>query len=218
MYEIQFLNFKTKCPILFDVKPIKIPDETIATLEADRFRTTYQIDYSHPGKCAIYIEEYIVKGITQYYTQLYTFISAELMMPHSITSLKKNVFSTATKRAMECDSSQIQDHLQFADKSLNSQFINQECYMPRFKITIETDPKPMRPAEPSRCLAQYRPCTKKFEYIGKCGKRNAKHNNNCVLPWRTEYRDNINKIGQTIMKAKLHQAKKSIVPIWSLCK
>jgi len=185
-------------------------------LEADRFKTTYQIDYSHPGKCAIYIEEYIVKDII-YYSQLYIFISAELMTPHSIKILKK-ISSAATKRMIECDNSRPQvNGPQLAN---NSQFIPQECYVPRLKITIETDPQPpTRPSPPSRCLAEYRPCAKKFEYFGKCGKHKVK--NDCgqtVLPWRTEYRDNINRIGQTIMKAKLHQAKKALVPAWTLCK
>jgi len=192
------------------MKPIEIPDETIAMLEADRFKTTYQIDYSHPGKRAVYIEEYIIilHDITRNYMRINDAIINNVFK-------KKNLFSTATKRMVECENSRANGP-QFAN---NSQLITQQCYVPRLKITIETDPQPTRPSQPSRCLAEYRPCAKKFEYFGKCGKH--KHENDCgqsVAAWRTEYRDNINRIGQTIMKAKLHQAKKAIIPAWTLCK
>lgn len=47
---IQFLQLEIECPDFYKILEKELSDERPARVEADRMKTTYQIDYSDPGK------------------------------------------------------------------------------------------------------------------------------------------------------------------------
>ncbi|EZA57889.1 hypothetical protein X777_00991 [Ooceraea biroi] len=98
-----------------------------------------------------------------------------------------------------------------------------QCCIP-IRVTTEADCQPRYHPHSSRrnYNASYNgPSAKRYEYKRRNGSRRDKkcevvESRQTRMPaWRTEYQDNINKIGQTIMRTKLHHAKRPIVPVWT---
>ncbi|KAL6422232.1 hypothetical protein ACFW04_010913 [Cataglyphis niger] len=87
-----------------------------------------------------------------------------------------------------------------------------QCRMP-IKITIETDCPPHCHPFSSRINETRNDCKRKnASFRGKRCEISTKPH--APLPaWKTEYQDNINKIGQAIMRVKLHHAKKKTFPL-----
>lgn len=88
------------------------------------------------------------------------------------------------------------------------------CRMP-IKITIETDCPPHCHPSSSRVNASVK---HRQDYKLKNGSRRDKKceivNGQTSLPsWRSEYQDNISKIGHAIMRVKLHHAKRKAIPL-----
>lgn len=91
------------------------------------------------------------------------------------------------------------------EKALSSIKVDDlSCRLP-IKITIEADC-------PSRC-----PDVKKPDYRRKSELKRKKCEDRGKVarlqPWKSEYQDGISKIGQSIIKAKLHHTKKKAVPV-----
>ncbi|XP_032675666.1 uncharacterized protein LOC116846223 [Odontomachus brunneus] len=134
-------------------------DERSARVNANRFKTTYQVDYSDPAAARM----------------------ARRDKPSTI---------------VEKDSQQLQ------------------CCLP-IKITIEPDFRPLYHSQPPSTdkspRAKIRHVSR--EKTAKCGKKredDAGH----FAAWKSEYQDSIGKIGHIIIKAKFHQPKKNVAPVY----
>lgn len=88
-----------------------------------------------------------------------------------------------------------------------------QCRVP-IKITIEADCPPQCRPPSLKCNGSTR--ARKYDFkqkdaLKKRGKRCEDVEGRLKLPsWKTEYQDSIDKIGQTIIKVKLHQMKKKV--------
>ncbi|XP_067204761.1 uncharacterized protein [Linepithema humile] len=150
-------TLEIQCPEFYKMLEKAQLEERASRVEADRMKTTYQIDFSDPA-----------------------------------------ARMTQLSRIRDMDDQQLQ------------------CRVP-IKITIEAD-----------CPPQCRPPSLKYNGSTRARKYDFKQKNAlkrgkpcediegrlAQLPsWKTEYQDSINKIGQTIMKVKLHQMKKKVLPV-----
>ncbi|XP_011689940.1 PREDICTED: uncharacterized protein LOC105451271 isoform X2 [Wasmannia auropunctata] len=145
-------------PGLYDVLEKSLPRETTTRADADRMKTTYQVDYSDPAAARTTQRDMALTVIDGNGERVRCSMPIKIMV------------------AADCPS---------------------YCRLPSVKYNGNTD-----------VWKQERKIRSKHEKKCENEKRLMS------LPsWKSEYHDSISKIGHAIMKAKLHNVKKKIVPL-----